>query len=178
MNGLCFYSGNHTKVHEKSIIRISPIPHRGIGRPFRDGNATPFGWACPLGITQVFRVSLPTDLTKLLIDHVPCFRLRFHPLAGCFPRLFLSAFRIDLFRSYGCFFSLFDQFFLFSLFRSLFHRSFLCGWFWHDKWLVLIIPVPVGLHKPFAKAVSHLKQGFPCLNGTVILMNCLVPVFS
>ena len=125
-------------------------------------------------VAQPLRVCLPAHLPQLLINEIACLSLS----ALTQPRrpLGLPAPLLRLHRrgSGRRLFRLCQQFFLLP-FLHLSQDSPLRG---QLIGTALIVPIPISLHEPFGKAVSHRQQGLAIPHGFIVLMDSLVPRLS
>ena len=169
---------HHLKVHKEDVVGEAPAADGRIGRPFGNGHAAALLRARAFGIAQVFRVRLPADLAKLLIDQVAGLGLGPDAPAGRFQGLFASGVGINLRRGRGGILGLFNKRLFFSLFLFGIGMDGSSGRFGHDKGPAFILPVAVGLHEPLAEAVGHLQQGLSLLDGSIVFMHGLVPDLS
>ena len=149
MDCLCLNCSNHLHINKQSIINIAPIADSRICGPFGNSHIVSFWRACPFGIAQLFCVGFPANFAELIINQITCFWFRFDPLACCLVRLLLSGF---LFNNKGCrccLFGFFYQLWFLGLFALLITAEVFRYFRWHNKRLVLIVPISIGLHKPF-----------------------------
>ena len=154
---LGFNGGYQLQANEQGIVRITFLTNGGVSGPLSNGHVMTFCGAATLGVANLFSIGFPTNLTQLLVDHVTGFCFGFLPLACSLAGLLFTLRgynrRCCGSHSFGLFCQLLFSFLFFLLISNrhslFFHR--------HDKGLVLVIPVTIGLHEPFTEAVCHLQ---------------------
>ena len=142
------------QTNKKSIIGAAMISHGGISGPLSYGKIPTFGWASAIRETQIFGIGLPAHLPELLVDDVACFCLGFLTLTGRLAGPLAAAVFRNSFSLRSFFLGLLGQAGFGLFFRCLVHGLLLLRGR-HHEFMVLIIPVSIGLHEPFAQTMRH-----------------------
>ena len=146
------------QTNKKGIIGAAMVSHGGIRGPLSYGQIPAFGWASAVRIAQILRISLPAHLAELLIDDVACFCLGFLTLAGRLAGPFTAAVFGNCFRLGSFCLRLLGQTSFGFLFRRLVYGLCLLLRSRHHEFMVLIVPVTIGLHEPLTKTICHLQK--------------------
>ena len=84
--------------HEKGIVGKTAPPIRQKCGPFSYGHMVSRAWTYTLGVTEIFGVCLPADLSQLFVDTQTGFGFRNLAQRGCL----FSTGAADLFADGGC----------------------------------------------------------------------------
>ena len=157
---LCFRFNNshHLQADKKSIVSPPTVSNSRICRPPGNRYIPPFGRAGSFGKTKIFSIRFPAHLSELLIDQEARLGFRALTLAGCLANALAAAVFGDRL-CLGCFrFGLLRQAGFLLLFCGLVCCPHLLRGNGHHEFMMLIIPVTIGLHEPFTEAMSHRQK--------------------
>ena len=161
------------QANKKGIISAAMISYGGISRPFGNRKIMALCGTSSLGETQILCVSFPAHLPKLLVDDVACFCLGFLTLTGRQTGPLAAAIFGNSFSLCSFFLGLLGQAGFGLFFRCLVHGLCLLR-SRHHEFMVLIIPVAIGLHEPFTQTMRHRQEGLSICHRSIILVNRLI----